>query len=259
MAGKTYKMRALVLRKTKLGEKDLIVSLLDESGSLVHAVAKGARKPGGSLAARMELFSLVDTVMAKGRNLDVITSAVFAPESPAVTPDIHQASCAAVLSELLCTVAQEDLPNERLFAMSASAFKNMTSSEPDQALAVCAASLLKVYAYAGIRPNFTTCPQCASDVDLDAPAVQTGGVPFSVSEGGAICSQCQVPSDAIRVNPQTLSWCNALMRSRFDDVREFDADNDTLFSVLDLARQWSRFHLGKNLKSLDFLFTSGLY
>ena len=72
MASKTYKTSGIVLRKTKLGEKDLIVSILDESGALVRAVAKGARKPGGSYAAKLELFSVVDLMLAQGKNLDVI-------------------------------------------------------------------------------------------------------------------------------------------------------------------------------------------
>ena len=37
-----YPLRALVLRKTKLGETDLILTLLAEDGRQVRAVAKGA-------------------------------------------------------------------------------------------------------------------------------------------------------------------------------------------------------------------------
>ena len=48
---RTYRTRAIVLDKTKLGESDLILELLAENGSLVRAVAKGARKPGSRLAA----------------------------------------------------------------------------------------------------------------------------------------------------------------------------------------------------------------
>ncbi|MBQ3328952.1 MAG: recombination protein O N-terminal domain-containing protein, partial [Eggerthellaceae bacterium] len=63
-ASRTYKARGIVLRKTKLGEKDLIVTLLSEDGSLLRAVAKGARKPGGSLAARIDLFRVVAALLA---------------------------------------------------------------------------------------------------------------------------------------------------------------------------------------------------
>ena len=37
----TYDARAIVLRKTKLGESDLILALLAEDGSQIRAVAKG--------------------------------------------------------------------------------------------------------------------------------------------------------------------------------------------------------------------------
>ena len=50
----TYDARAIVLRKTKLGESDLIVTLLAQDGSQARAVAKGARKPARPFAARLE-------------------------------------------------------------------------------------------------------------------------------------------------------------------------------------------------------------
>ena len=53
---RTYHVRACVLDRTKLGETDLILTLLADDGRQLRAVAKGARKPGGRLAARMELF-----------------------------------------------------------------------------------------------------------------------------------------------------------------------------------------------------------
>ena len=52
MAQPAYSLRALVLRRTKLGESDLILTLLSEDGSQKRAVAKGARRPMSSFAAR---------------------------------------------------------------------------------------------------------------------------------------------------------------------------------------------------------------
>ena len=72
---RTYRTKALVLDTTKLGEQDLIVTLLAESGAQLRAVAKGARKPGGRLAARSELFCETDFLIAKGRSHDVVAEA----------------------------------------------------------------------------------------------------------------------------------------------------------------------------------------
>ncbi|MEG2982380.1 MAG: recombination protein O N-terminal domain-containing protein [Raoultibacter sp.] len=41
MAQQTYTARVIVLQKTKLGETDLILTLLAEDGAQIRAVAKG--------------------------------------------------------------------------------------------------------------------------------------------------------------------------------------------------------------------------
>ena len=257
MSGKTYKTRGIVLRKTKLGEKDLIVTVLDENGALVRAVAKGARKPGGSYAARLELFSIVDLMLAQGRNLDVITSARFSDgESRNGSMGIEQSSCAAVLAELLSLLAQEDLPHERLYDMSRAAFVAIAGNVPEVALAVTCSASLKALAYTGFRPSFTQCVLCADAVQLGNG---TGEATFSVTEGGVLCSSCERPSDAIDVDANTIQWADALMRARFDDVVGFEPDAGQLFDVLQLVRQWARVHVGKNPKSIDFLLSSGLF
>ena len=256
MASKTYKTSGIVLRKTKLGEKDLIVSILDESGALVRAVAKGARKPGGSYAAKLELFSVVDLMLAQGKNLDVITSARFSDGDFTPPYGIEQSSCAAVLAELLLTLAQEELPHERLYDMSRSAFKRIAESEPSCALAITCSALLKALAYSGFRPSFTHCVACAEPVQPKDDALW---VAFSVNEGGVICHRCERPSDAVNVDANTVKWAEALMRARFDDVTSFQNEEAPLFDILQLIRQWTRTHAGKNLKSVDFLLTCGMF
>ena len=64
MARRTRRLKALVLGRTKLSEQDLILTLLSEEGEQVRAVAKGARKPGGRLASRVELFCESDFLLA---------------------------------------------------------------------------------------------------------------------------------------------------------------------------------------------------
>ena len=44
MPGNVSHIKAIVLKKTKLSETDLIVTLFTEEGVQVRAVAKGARK-----------------------------------------------------------------------------------------------------------------------------------------------------------------------------------------------------------------------
>ena len=88
MAGsRTYRTKVLVLDKTKLKETDLILTMLDERGRQVRAVAKGARKPGGRLAARCEMFCTVDLMLAHGRSLDVVSQAELMEAPLGAAPD----------------------------------------------------------------------------------------------------------------------------------------------------------------------------
>ena len=75
MAG-SYRARCIVLAKTKLGEADLILTMLAQDGTQIRGVAKGARKPGNKrFGARLEPFSVVELQLYPGRSLETITEA----------------------------------------------------------------------------------------------------------------------------------------------------------------------------------------
>ena len=256
MSGKTYKTRAIVLRKVKLREKDLIVSLLDGRGSLVRAVAKGARKPGGSFAARLELFSVVDLMLVEGKNLDVVTSAVLAADIPHGVRGVEQTACAAALAELIETVAIEGVPNRRLFAMAQAAFIEMGKASPESALALACSSMLKTLAYEGFRPLFSKCSVCSGEIDLQGAI---GAIPVSISEGGSVCGNCPRPYDSILYDAGTLSWAQRLLHARFAEIPSLECETRELVRIAGFVQQWCRYHLDKNMKSLNFLLSCGLY
>jgi len=70
-----YKTEAILLRRHSLGEADRILTLLSPDLGKIRAVAKGVRRGRSKLAGHLEPFVVSDVRMAKGRNLDVITSA----------------------------------------------------------------------------------------------------------------------------------------------------------------------------------------
>ena len=255
-ATKTYKTRGIVLRKTKLAEKDLIVTMLSESGALVRCVAKGARKPGGSLAGRIELFSAVDCLVARGRNLDVLAEARIAKDRPIREYGLEQAACASPLAELLANVAQEELEHPRLYEMTLKAFDAIAGADPAHSLALSAAGLLKVLASAGFRPSLDTCVSCGGRVDIENGVAWTN---VTFEDGGVLCAECARPADCVPVETPAILWARVLMYSRFADIAAMDADMATMFSVLQFTRQWARVHTGRDLKSIDFIFTSGLF
>ena len=256
MASNTYKTRAIVLRKTKLGETDLIVTVLKEDGSLGKLVAKGARKPTSSFAARLELYRTVSVLCAVGRNLDIVKEARLDGDGWPDSPELEQTLCAAPIAELLSYIAQEDLEHERLFDLASSAFAHIAASDAATGSALCGAALLKIVSLAGFKPELSHCVQCGNAV-VESPG--TYSVRYSLDDGGPLCESCQAQSNSVLLERDTLAWCHALLYSTFDDIASNPCSGDAAFSVLHFASQWIMVHVGKRLKSLDFMMSSGLF
>ena len=263
MAAETYSLRALVLRKTKLGETDAIVTLLAEDGRQVRAVAKGARKPSSAFASRLELFSEVDLLLVRGKSLDIVKEARLLDAHLGVRSDMEHAAAAAPIIDVMARLSQPDLAAPRLYALTSSALSHAQAADASSALAVCAAHLLKAFAFSGFRPSFDTCVICGSPVVGETAAAPQGDsrrtVSFSPAEGGVVCNSCLLLSDARPVATDVLAWAHFLLMSPFDMVVDAHVERRISFEVLHLCQAWECEHVGGKLKSLEFLFTCGLF
>lgn len=255
MASHTYKARGLVLRKTKLGEADLIITLLAENGSQLRVVAKGARKPSSSFAARLELGSVCDLLCSMGKSLDIVKEVRLVQSNELLRRDLEHSSLVAPMLELLDRSTQISLENDRLFPMSVSALEHMQQVSLQTSLALCAAHLLKTLAYLGVRPNLDSCSLCGATVDL----ASSEEFSFSYAEGGLVCSACKRYTNSVILPAETLRWMNFFLKSTFKEIVVQSVPTEASFSVLHVCQEGIREHLGFRLKSLSFLFTCGLF
>ena len=150
MAGRrTYRTRAIVLDRTKLGEQDLILTLLAADGRQLRAVAKGARRPGGRLAARVELFCETDFLLAVGRSLDVVSEAALVQAHARLRGDYDRVAAASAVAELARLTCFEDAPDGFLYPICARALAACEEA-PDRARLDLVAARLRVE---GARPR----------------------------------------------------------------------------------------------------------
>lgn len=256
MARASYKIRAIVLRKTKLGEADLILTLLASDGSQLRAVARGARKPSNTFSARLELYSIVEILCSEGKSLDIIKEARLLQSNERLRCDINYAAGAAPMVELLDKVTQIGLTDERFFEMTEVAFSALERVRSSMIPALCAAHLLKTLAFAGLRPSLKVCVCCGKTTDPDGSGEYAR---ISSREGGMICDVCAADFDTILMSQAVISWVNYLLTSSFADIEKEDIDLRASFEVLHFCQSWTKEHIGTQLKSLNFIFTCGLY
>ncbi len=250
---------ALVLRKTKLGETDLIVTMLSQDGSLIRAVAKGARKPGSRFGARLEPASAVDLLVATGHSLGIIQEVRCTITNEGCRVDLEHETGASVMLEALSKIAQEGDPLPRLYDLSVTALRALREAPVASIPLVTATHLLKAVSMVGFRPSLGACVRCGGSTRHDGAGSLDTQVSFSFSDGGCVCDDCRDTGDAIAIDRGVVDWIALLISSRFEDLPGFDVDPSLGLELLGFARTWLLVQLDIKLKSLAFMTDCGLY
>lgn len=245
MAARTTHERCVVLSHTKLSEQDLILTMIGRDGQQVRAVAKGARKPGGRLAARVELFSETDFLLAHGRNLQVVSEAATTNPHAAIRGDLARLSAASAVCEVARLTCYEGVEDGFLYPVLA---RTLTACEQasDQAHLdlVAAAYALKVLAHAGWRPQLASCVACG-DADVSR---------LSCVAGGVVCESCSRDmADAVPVTGAQVAWVASLIRSTFDELLACEVGADMAVFLAGFAHRWAATHLEARLRAFEFL------
>lgn len=234
----------MVLKKTKLGEQDLILTCLCEDGSQRQVVSKGARKPGGRMAGRCELFCADDLLIACGRSLDVIAEAHLLNPHKQLRGDYVRVAAASAICEVAELTSFEDAQDPFLFPLL-----NRTLTACEQAATqaqqdlVVAAYTFKVLAHGGWRPELETCVLCTDPVPSR----------FSASAGGALCESCA--RDIAGAEPITSAerhLIQVLIGTTFDQILSIDSNEQEAAYAVSAAHIWAATMLDARLKAFEF-------
>ena len=164
MAGsRTYRTKAIVLDKTKLKETDLILTLVDQTGRQVRAVAKGARKPGSRLAARCELCCEVDLLLAHGRSLDIVSQAELVAAPLGSQPSYELLMSASAVAEVARHCTFEDAEDPFVFAITRAVLAQLASLDAPHLDLIVAAYVFKLLSHIGYLPDCSSCVACEDE------------------------------------------------------------------------------------------------
>lgn len=178
---RSYQTQGIILRQTKLGEFDKIVTIYTPELGKIRAVAKGACRPNSKLAGNIEplMHSLMS--LAKGRNLDIVTQSQTVNGFPALKGDLWRMACGLYILELIDSFTVEGGESRPLFDLLLDVLHQL--SEPDTDEIALRYFELHLLNHLGYRPQLHRCVNCDSPLK---PVVNS----FSPSKGGLLCPHC---------------------------------------------------------------------
>ncbi len=178
---RVYHADAIILRRTDLGEADRIVTLYTPQIGKLRAVAKGVRRPTSRLGGHLELFTHSRVLLAKGRDLDVVTQAETVDSFIGLRGDLWRAACACYAAELLDRLTVDHSPDPAAYDLLVATLRRV-AEDRDPELAVCFYQI-QLLGYLGYRPQLRNCVHCG---ELLGPS----GNFFSPVAGGVLCLAC---------------------------------------------------------------------
>ena len=234
----TYKDEGIVLKTTKLGEADRIITLLTETNGKIRAVAKGVRKTKSRWGARLEPFTHVELMLYNGRNLDTITGAHILESFDHVRQDYVRLTSAAALVEAVEKITPDRERSIPTYSLLLAGLRALGSDNPST---LVPAFLVKLLSVSGYHPQLSVCVGCGEARALAG---------FSPALGGAVCEDCwREDRGALRLSADRIVLLERLLAREFGERAETDAVRE----VTRALRAYAEYHLERPLKSLQLL------
>ena len=178
---RSYQTDAIVIKKTKLGEADTILTFYTPHLGKIQGFAKSLRKTKSRMAGHLELLTHSRVSFARGRNLDTITGGQTIDGFLPLKTDFRLMSYALYVIELVNQFTPEHAEDYTLFQLLLDTLKNLCeAADADMLLRYYELHLL---GEAGYRPQLQNCVNCRKPLE---PVVNS----FSPAAGGVLCPDC---------------------------------------------------------------------
>jgi DNA repair protein RecO (recombination protein O) len=242
---RTRKVEAIVLRHSDWGEADRLLVLFTRELGKVRAIAKGVRRMRSRKAGHLEPYTRASLVLAKGRDLWIVTQASTLEPYLALRADLLRTGYTAYVFELMDRFTFEEGENQSLFALLEWVLEHInTEADPFLAVRYYEMRLLELL---GFRPQLFKCTRCEKKI---APEDQF----FSAENGGVLCPACggSIPS-ARPVTTETLKYMRHLQRSKYDAVLQAKPSPATREQMETLLQYYFTWLLERRLNTPEFL------
>ncbi|MEJ2606707.1 MAG: DNA repair protein RecO [Anaerolineales bacterium] len=242
---RVYRTEAVVVRRQNLGEADRLLTLYSFDHGKIKAIAKGIRRPQSRKAGHLEPFTQVALMLAKGRELDIITQAEAIELFPHLRQDLVLLSQAAYVVELLDRFTVERDRNRSLYRLLVNTLERLEAgADPDAVLRFYELRLLDLTGY---KPELFRCVECELEVK---PEDQY----FSFSSGGILCPVCGPGRE--RARPISLAALKVLrhyQRNTFASASTVRIRAKTYREIESLMEDYLSFVLERKLNSPAFI------
>lgn len=176
-----YRTEAIVLARLDYGEADRIVTVMTPRRGKFRVIAKGARKPLSRLGPHLDFFCRSRLLLAKGRELDVVSEAATVDSYPRLRSDLDALGHASHMAEMANRLTEDRQENEAAYDLLAQSLRLLDEAvDPWLVTRHFEWALLTTLGY---RPELYRCLSCGNPLQAEPNG-------WSCALGGHVCPEC---------------------------------------------------------------------
>lgn len=185
-----YRTSGIVLERQDFGEADRILTLFTSEYGKLRVIAKGVRRLTSRKKGHVELFTYSDLLIARGRNLDLVTQADTIRSFREVREDLLRITYAYHMAELVNGFTEEQDENRPLFDL----LLGMLGALAEAADLRLVARFFELHLLdcVGYRPQLYRCVAC----NVEIQPVENF---FGFESGGVVCPDCVLELPEVRI------------------------------------------------------------
>lgn len=244
---RNIRVEAVVLRHSDWGEADRLLVLYTHEKGKLRAVAKGARRLRSRKAGHLEPFTCSTLMLARGRDLWIVTQAQTVEAYLPVRDDLKRTGYAAYVVELLDRFSFEEGENRALYRLLRDTLQRL--SIEDDLPPVARYYEMRLLDLTGFRPQLFSCVGCENEIQAQDQF-------FSAVEGGVLCPRCGVKFPHARpVSMRALKYMRHYQRSSYGEARRAGLPPGVRNEIETLVQYYLTFLLERGLNTPGFLHT----
>jgi DNA repair protein RecO (recombination protein O) len=242
---RSQRVEAIVLRHTDWGEADRLLWVFTRELGKLQVVAKGVRKPRSRKAGHLEPFTRVELLLAKGRDLPIITQAEAKDAYLSLREDLVKVGYAAYTIELLDRFTYEEGENLGLYRLLSETLSRI-NVEKDPAFAVRYYEV-RLLDLVGYRPQLLHCVICDAEIKAENQY-------FSFEKGGVICPGCHLKEPGARlISLPALRILRHFQRSNYAEAKRARLATEVDGELETLMGNYLTYLLERGLNTPEFL------
>ncbi len=242
---------AILLRRIDFGDYDLIITFFSLKSGKISLIAKSAKKSVKRFGGMLELFSVLDIVYSRGRkkSLPVLQEASLIKPFSGIRTDIKKTAYASYWAELISRHIEEGAVQKEVFRLFKYVLTTLdTGKIPDGALSIL--FQLRFMLIYGLRPNLAQCSLCKTEID----SLNDDFFACDLAGGGILCSRCRkTGGESLKLSRGTIKQLLWIQNREPATAARIRIAPRSIEEGLFFLESFVQYHLGKELKSLNFL------